>query len=79
MDSTDHEKTRPSNEGHNDCATMAMSSTAGNHVDSMFIDPRLLVALRTPVLYEDLFGKYKPLLNMCKDYVSPFSTINVSD
>jgi hypothetical protein len=58
---------------------MAMSSTDGNHVDSIFIDPRLLIALRSPVLYEDLFGKYEQLLNMCKDYISLFSTIKVSD
>jgi hypothetical protein len=57
---------------------MAMSSTDGNHIDSIFIDPRLLIA-SSPVLYEDIFGKYEQLLNMCKDYISLFSTIKVSD
>lgn len=74
-DNTDHEKTMSSNKDHNDCGTVAMSSTAKNHVTSMFIDPRLLIALRSPVLYEDLFGKYEQLLNMCKNYISLFSTI----
>lgn len=69
IDNADPEKAKSSSEDHTDCGTMAMFSTAENHANSMFIDPRLLIALRSPVLYEDLFGKYEPLLNMCKNRV----------
>ncbi|EED12918.1 hypothetical protein TSTA_054290 [Talaromyces stipitatus ATCC 10500] len=46
-----------------------------DQVDSTFIDPRQLMVLRSPVLYEDLYGKYEQLLNM---YDQEFCVIPLS-
>lgn len=72
FDSAAHGKMKSTSDDKSDFGTSATCFTTENHANSLFIDPRLLIALRSPVLYENLFEKYKPLLNMCKYYASLF-------
>lgn len=64
-DPAGHGETKLDSEGDNYC----ISPILENRVKTRFIDPRLLTALRSPVLYEDLFDKFEPLLNMCEDHI----------
>lgn len=61
----------------NDCSTLAMSSALENageeHVPPtiMFKDPRRnFRTLGSPILHQNLVGKFETLLNMCKNLIT---------
>jgi hypothetical protein len=66
----DNTNTDSSDDVVNDWGTLTTSAATSSN--PMFIDPRHLIVLTSPVLHQDLFEKFEPLLRMCKAPITFF-------